>query len=83
MHSLAVSNLHWETKGSRFESAGSYEQKWSLCSNCHAHVLWHVRSGSEELKKCPSPSLSPAVLQLLNGHERKTQIEKKYEFWRQ
>ena len=78
MHSLVVSNLHWETKGSRFKSAGSYEQKWSLCSNYHAHVLWHVSSGSEELKKCPS--LSSAVLQLLNGHERKTQIEKNTNF---
>ena len=38
MRSLVVSDLRSETKGSRFESAASYVQRWALCSNCVANV---------------------------------------------
>ena len=70
--SLMVSDLRLETKRSRFESrcylcaeVRSLQQSPCLClSVCEAGGC-----GSEELKKCPSPS--PAVLWFVNGCERK------------
>ena len=35
---LVVSDLHLETKGSRFESGATYVQRWTLCSNCPVNV---------------------------------------------
>ena len=64
MRILVVSDLHPESKGSRFESpAATYVQRWGLCSNNPANALSVCEaggSGSEELKKYPP--LSPAVL---------------------
>ena len=36
--SLVVSDLHLETKGSQFQLAASYVQRWALCNNCWANV---------------------------------------------
>ena len=36
--SLVVSDLRWETKGSRFESGCYYVRRWTLCSNRQANV---------------------------------------------
>ena len=38
MSGLVVSYLRSETKGSRFESAASYVQKWAPCNNYLANV---------------------------------------------
>ena len=37
-HSLVVSDFRLETKGSRFEPAATYVQRWALWSNRPANV---------------------------------------------
>ena len=38
VRSLVVSNLRSEAKDSRFDSAESYVERWTLCSNCAVNV---------------------------------------------
>ena len=49
-HSLVVSDLHSEIKGSQFESS-CYQCAVIACSNCLT-ICKECGSGSEELKKC-------------------------------
>ena len=58
--------------------AAGYMQRWALCSDCPDNVCEVGGSGKEELKK--RPSLSPAVLWVVNVRERKPR-KKKQGIW--